>query len=130
MAAKRAASLRARFALITHCTKGHPYDEANTMINQGKRVCREKRRQRAAIQSARDKDKAQRLAYAATHKAEKQAYDVARKPLANEQRKERRANETPEQREHRLRQKRESHQRNREAAIIKMREHYRLRQAR
>ncbi len=95
---KRAASLRARAALITHCPKGHPYDETNTMIHQGKRICRkcnaervagiyaaetpeqrEKRRQRAKQQAAREKDRTQRAAYTASHKAEKQAYDKVRR---------------------------------------------------
>ncbi len=89
---------RARAALITHCPKGHPYDEANTMLNDGKRVCRkcnadrvagiyasetpdqrEKRRQRAKDQAAREKDRALRAVYTASHKAEKQAYDKARR---------------------------------------------------
>src|SRR5207247_883193 len=48
MRAKIAASLRARAALITHCPKGHPYDEANTMIHQGKRVCRKCNAERVA----------------------------------------------------------------------------------
>lgn len=38
---KIAASLRAKAALVTHCPKGHPYDEANTYRNKkGKRICR------------------------------------------------------------------------------------------
>jgi hypothetical protein len=26
--------------LKTHCPKGHPYDEANTYVDKGKRICR------------------------------------------------------------------------------------------
>ncbi len=145
--AKRAAALRARAALITHCPKGHAYDEANTMIHQGKRVCRkcnaervsaiyasetheerERRRERAAVQATREKDRADRLAYTVSHRAEKRAYDKARRAISTAQKRERRANETPEQREHRLRLKRESYERHREASIAKMRERYRLRQ--
>lgn len=40
MRAKMTAALRALAALITHCPKGHAYDEANTALNQGKRICR------------------------------------------------------------------------------------------
>lgn len=145
MLAKRAASLRARAALITHCPKGHAYDDANTMIHQGKRVCRkcnaervsgiyaaetseerEKRRVRAAIQAAREKDRAQRAAYAASHRAEKAEYDRQHRTEANERRRESRGNESPERREYRLRLKRESYERHREAALVKMRERYRL----
>ncbi len=134
MHAKIAVSLRARAALITHCPKGHPYDEANTMIHQGKRVCRrcnadrvaeifasetpeerEARRLYARSQYEKNREdpsyKAAAREYYDAHIAEKKAYDAARKPLANAQRNERRANETPEQRETRLRQKRESYHR-------------------
>lgn len=39
--AKVAAIVRARAARITHCPRGHAYDEANTYINaKGKRICR------------------------------------------------------------------------------------------
>lgn len=38
-----------KFALTTHCPKGHAYDEANTYVNaKGKRFCRECNRLRVA----------------------------------------------------------------------------------
>jgi len=113
---------RARFALITHCPKGHLYDDANTMINQGKRICRkcnaervaaiyametleerEKRRKRAAIQSDREKDRTRRAIYTASHKDEKRIYDATRKSINNELRR----NRTAAMREVKLAQNRE-----------------------
>jgi hypothetical protein len=100
MFARRAATTRARAALITHCPKGHPYDNANTLIHQGKRVCRKCNALRvAAVYDAEtpqetrarlDKGLAYHLAnladrrakqklYNDARKAEKAAYDLARR---------------------------------------------------
>lgn len=98
------AHLRARAkelgALITHCPKGHEYDSANTYINaKGHRFCRkcnaervskvyasetpeqrEARRKRTAHYAATNEVQRQKRAqYAAAHKAQKAAYDRARK---------------------------------------------------
>lgn len=98
--AKRNASLRARAALITHCPKGHHYDETNTYRNKkGKRICkkcnaekvsaiyasetpeqREKRRQRAKLYAASNEaQKIKRQEYAASHKDQKREYDRLRR---------------------------------------------------
>jgi group I intron endonuclease len=99
--ARRAASLRARAALITHCPKGHAYDAENTYINaKGKRICRRcnaervsciyaaetpdqtaQRLQRNLDYHARNRDqrRAAMKVYAAAHKNEKRAYDRARR---------------------------------------------------
>lgn len=132
--AKRAASLRARAALITHCPKGHPYDEANTYRSRAGKRCRrchadrvsaiyasetpeqrEARRVRvdAAYKANYAKRRAHQNAYAAERRDEKCEYDHANREAANVRRNERRANEAPERREHRLRLKRESWLRNR-----------------
>lgn len=37
---------------ITHCPQGHPYDEANTYVNAGRRSCRACRRERARARRA------------------------------------------------------------------------------
>ena len=95
MLARRAATLRARAALITHCPKGHEYSPENTYFNKrSKRICRacnaarvskiyasetpEQRAKRLENQkrvSAKPEHIAARAAYAAAHKAEKAAYD-------------------------------------------------------
>lgn len=51
-------NMRRRSALITECPWGHPYDEANTRVYQGRRYCRActnggwRKRQRAALPGA------------------------------------------------------------------------------
>ncbi len=35
-----AENIRRGFVLITHCSKGHPFDEANTYMGRGQRECR------------------------------------------------------------------------------------------
>jgi group I intron endonuclease len=99
--AKRAASLRARAALITHCPRGHPYDEANTYRNkQGKRICRdcnalrvqsvyasespeqrEWRRQRSRANHINNRETrlAKMKEYVLAHKTEKAKYDRERR---------------------------------------------------
>lgn len=103
MLAKRAATLKARAALITHCPKGHAYDEANTYLSKkGKRICRacnaervsgvyasetpeerEARRERAKASHLgnRDKNLVRMREYASTRKEQKRAYDQSRKEL-------------------------------------------------
>lgn len=101
MNARRAATLRARAALITNCPKGHAYDAANTYINKkGKRICRQCNAERVAQVYANEtpeqysqrqervlayhtQNREKRLAamriYVATHKEQKRAYDRARR---------------------------------------------------
>lgn len=143
--AKLRAVLRARAAAITHCPKGHPYDETNTYrsAKAGKRICRvcnaervsgvyaketpedrEVRRQRAKVQYEKGLDRDARLAYAAAHREEKRAYDKARRAEAQALRRARIAVETPEQREHRLAIKRASHHRNKEHVNAKSKAWY------
>lgn len=38
-------NMRRAFAGITHCPRGHPYDEANTYTGDGRRTCRACRRE-------------------------------------------------------------------------------------
>ena len=53
--ANMADALRARAALITHCPRGHAYDERNTYLNKkGKRICRACNAQRVAAVYARE----------------------------------------------------------------------------
>jgi hypothetical protein len=90
-----------RFALTTHCPRGHEYNEANTYINKkGKRICRacnalrvsaiyadetpeqrEERRQRVSESHAahRDERLAKMREYVLAHKEEKRRYDAARR---------------------------------------------------
>lgn len=42
----RGETLAAQNAARTHCVRGHPFDEANTYMQQGRRGCRECRRLR------------------------------------------------------------------------------------
>lgn len=42
----RGVGLAAKYARVTHCPKGHPYDEANTYHNRGGRYCRQCARDR------------------------------------------------------------------------------------
>lgn len=98
---KRAATLRARAALITHCPRGHPYDAANTYRNKkGKRICRACNALRVAAVYAsetpertaerlrrnmeyhnlnRDERLAKQREYVAAHKEEKREYDRLRR---------------------------------------------------
>lgn len=123
------ARLRARTALITACPRGHAYDEANTYRGKaGKRICRvcnalrvsgvyavetpeqrETRRQavKAHYEANKPQISAQMREYAAARKEEKRAYDVNRRALANQQRRERHAAESHEQRSIRLAKRRE-----------------------
>lgn len=120
---------RQRSKIVTHCPNGHEYTEANTYRDRhGKRICRacnalrvsgiyaketpeqrEARRQR--VNESHQQHRAERLAkqseYVAAHKEEKRAYDVARRAVANEQRRARHAVETPEKRATRLAMRRE-----------------------
>jgi len=124
------ARLRERMAAITHCPKGHLYDNANTYVGKaGKRICRacnaervsgvyaketpEQRQVRIQHMATyyaitKDQQAEQRRAYVASHKEQKRAYDVARKAIANAQRRARQANETSEQRSARLAKRREN----------------------
>lgn len=99
MRKKMVDATRAYKASITHCPRGHEYDEANTYLNaKGHRICRkcnaervakvyasetpeqrEARLQRMALYSAKEEQRRKRAEYAAAHKAEKAAYDRARK---------------------------------------------------
>lgn len=128
----------ARAALVTHCPHGHEYTEDNMMERKGKkvRIClacnalrvsaiyaaetpeqREARRQRAAVYAATNEgQKAKLREYAAAHKAEKHAYDVSRHERANELKRQRRAEMTPEQRAQLSEQKRQSYLRHQETA--------------
>lgn len=96
--AKLVALNKARFSAVTECPRGHPYDEKNTYINAGKRICRACNRLRIAIRIAAEtpERRAARLSamrfyhesnraerneamrkYAAQHKAAKREYDRA-----------------------------------------------------
>jgi group I intron endonuclease len=99
--ARRAESLRARAALITHCPKGHAYDAENTYISKkGNRICRQCNTERVARVYASEtseqtaarlqrnldyhtRHRDQRLTamrtYVTAHKDEKRAYDRARR---------------------------------------------------
>jgi hypothetical protein len=70
-----------RFALVTHCPKGHPYDEANTYINKkGKRICRKCNAERvAAIYKAEPSDQREkrRLRMKSNHEKNREARLVA-----------------------------------------------------
>lgn len=89
---------RARAALVTHCPRGHVYDEENTHVNnKGKRCClacaaawssaRYSRKSKSERQREHRENYLRNRAillsrikkYAAAHKAEKRAYDSARR---------------------------------------------------
>jgi hypothetical protein len=131
---KIAASFRARAVLITHCPKGHAYDEANTYKNKkGKRTCRacnalrvykfyandetlakrEYRRARAKADYEKNRvlRREQIRQYAIAHKEEKRKYDRLHRTRRNDLRRSRRMRETLEQHEHRLAGKRDSYHR-------------------
>lgn len=42
----RGDTIPARHASLTHCPRGHAYDEANTRVHKGKRYCRACQRER------------------------------------------------------------------------------------
>ena len=133
LVARMVAGVRARAASITHCPRGHLYDDANTYINnKGKRICRacnalrvaaiiaaetpEQRNERNRRNAERylanyDKYSSKQLEYAIAHREEKREYDRARRDQANLRRRQRHAEETTEKRELRLMQKRESYHR-------------------
>jgi hypothetical protein len=73
-------------AIKTHCPSGHPYDEVNTYLWQGRRKCRECRRIRGKaswpIRSAAHKE--DRMAYRVANKARRAAYDRARRIAARD----------------------------------------------
>jgi group I intron endonuclease len=95
------AAARARADLITHCPRGHAYDEKNTYRGRtGKRICRacnaarafalyskqtpeqreqEKLRMKTQYQANRTVRLAKAKDYALVHKAEKRAYDQRRR---------------------------------------------------
>lgn len=128
--AKMAAAIRARAALITHCPHGHLYDEENTYRGKkGEKICRKCNAARVAIiynsLSLEEREKALAYrkahydknrtkyrplqnAYAALHRKEKREYDRLHRAEAAARKRLARQNETPEQREKRLRMKRES----------------------
>lgn len=130
---KIAAALKARAAARTHCPHGHLYDEANTYIGKkGEKVCRacnaervgriyasetpeqrEARRQRAKKKYEENYEarRAVQNEYAAVNREAKRVYDKANRAVATARKREARQNESPEQRERRLRMKRESHHR-------------------
>jgi HNH endonuclease len=118
-----------KFALATHCPKGHPYDEENTYIDGRGRRCKKCNAERvAAIYAAQseeekaarlkrnndryyenyDRDRAKQAEYAEKHREEKREYDRIHRAESTARKRERIANETPEQREIRLAKKRES----------------------
>jgi group I intron endonuclease len=109
MRAKMNAAMVALAALITHCPKGHAYDERNTYLSKrnGARVCRTCNRERvAAIYEAETPEqtavrnaksnanyyakhevkRALQNEYAASHREEKRAYDMTYRPIKNERR--------------------------------------------
>lgn len=139
---------RDRAALITHCPKGHPYDDANTYRGnaKGKRICRacnalrvsgvyaaetpeqrEWRLFRSADYYERTKAEQaeQRRAYTASHKEQKHAYDQSRAELTRERDHERRANRTPEELEAVREAKRAAYWRNRDKNVQDLRDRYR-----
>jgi hypothetical protein len=140
---------RARAALITHCPRGHLYDEANTYRNaRGTPFCRtcaaertravlaaetpEQRDRRIQKQSAyHEANKETRYArmrkYAAARKDEKRAYDQQRAALKAERDRERRMSMTPEQQEARRQSKRDYYAANRETVKVQLAESYRRR---
>src|SRR6266852_1262590 len=105
MLERRAASLRARAALITHCPRGHLYDKANTYYDRaGKRICKKCNALRVAaiFASETPKQREKRLAhnreyyrenherirkqgneYAAARREEKREYDLRRRLRQN-----------------------------------------------
>ncbi len=141
------ARLRARMAAITHCPKGHLYDDANTYMGKaGKRICRacnalrvsevyasetpeqrEARRVRMAAQAQREQDREARRIYAATHREQKRAYDQSRADLKRERDHRRRAvaNLTPEQLAAVREAKRAAYWRDRDKNVQDLRERYR-----
>lgn len=128
MLAKRAASIRARAALITHCPHGHEYTAENSYVGRkGERICRtcnkervsgiyasetpeqrEARRRRAGEYHNRTRDVRleKQREYSEANRDTKRAYDKANLARAAEHARIRRLSETPEQRERRLRTKR------------------------
>jgi group I intron endonuclease len=138
---------RQRSKVVTHCPKGHHYDEVNTSINQGKRICRkcaaertnaiyaketpeqrEARRQRVkeSHQQHRDERLAKLAEYAAAHKEEKRAYDQSRAAIKAERDRQRRtvANLTPEQLEAQRQARRDHYHRDPERMKIQQHEKY------
>lgn len=133
MRSKAIASLRARANLITHCPRGHVYDEANTYMNaKGKRICRacntervravyasetseqrEKRRLRAKAHYERNREeiRAKQSAYTAANAEKIREYKWLHRSEINARRKQSRATESPERRAHRLALKRASNHR-------------------
>ncbi len=120
---------RARAVKITHCPRGHTYDETNTAMNQGKRICRQCNADRATVNfrkltaEEREQLRQQRREYyvrtkeerrvttrqyTAEHKEEKRAYDLNYRAQgrARANKAERRLAETPEHREARLAKRR------------------------
>lgn len=130
MKAKIAAAAKARAAARTHCPHGHSYDAANTYYGKkGEKICRVCNKERAraiiAAESPEERDKrmarmkqrydrdgdklrAQMATYNAAHREEKRAYDKGRRAITRQQKRERFAKMTPEQREAMNRLKRES----------------------
>lgn len=141
-------ALRDRAAAITHCPKGHLYDDSNTYRGKaGKRICRacnairvsgvygaetteqrEARRQRVSEYHALTKDQQaeQQRAYTASHKEQKRAYDQSRAALRRESDRLRRtvANLTPEQVEAQRQARRDHYHRNPERTKQLAHEHY------
>lgn len=77
----RSGGVTALNALKTHCPQGHPYDDKNTYVRDGKRHCRE---------CSRQKDR--RLSKTAKHLERKRAYEKSRyatDPAWREKKKER-----------------------------------------
>lgn len=146
--AKIRAFRRALTDLITHCPKGHAYDDGNTYLSsKNQRICRACNAARVAlvyatetpeqrqIRMARlseyaktEKSTQARAKYAASHRAEKKLYDSTRRSQINARRAARRAIETPERRAIRLEAKRQSYLRHRDVNLVKMRAaHFRRR---
>jgi len=141
-------ALRERMAAITHCPRGHVYDDANTYRNKkGKRGCRACNAERVAgvyaketseqrevrlrcmdnyYEANKPKLAAQMREYAATRKEQKRAYDQARAEQKREADHKRRAvaNLTPEQLEAQRQARRDAYARDPERTRTLAHEHY------
>ena len=143
--ARHRATLRALAALVTHCPKGHAYDDVNTYLSKkGKRVCRacnaervsaiyasetpEQRERRMAQRKAhylrtRDDQAAKRKAYAESRREQKREYDRINNAKATERQRKAFAAMTPEQRAAKNAYRMARYYKNRDAEILKMREY-------
>jgi len=136
--AKIAAAARLRSESLTHCPNGHPYDAVNTYIGRrSKHICRTCNAERVAIILANQSEnekltrlkrnndryyqnraryRLKQLEYSSARRDEKREYDRLHRAQAATRRRRSRELETMEQREHRLKLKRESYYRNKKEA--------------